>query len=146
VAATGNWAEAEDLVQTSLAKAWRHWDRVAAADNREAYTRRILMNSFLSARRRRWRAEQSHATVQPRPLGDTADLVALRSSLLAALAQLSARQRAAVVLRFFDDLPEAQVAEVMGCRLGTVKSATAKALKRLRVQPGLQGLVQEAQP
>ena len=51
-----------------------------------------------------------------------------------------------MVLRFFDDLPEAKVAQVMGCRLGTVKSTTAKALERLRVQPGLQGLVQEAQP
>lgn len=143
---TGNWQEAEDLVQTSLAKAWRHWDRVATADNPEAYTRRTLMNSFLSARRRRWRAEQPDATVQPPPVGDPADLVALRTSILAALAQLSARQRAAVVLRFFDDLPEAQVADVMGCRLGTVKSTTAKALERLRVQPGLNGLVQEAQP
>ncbi len=143
---TGSWEEAEDLVQTSLAKAWRHWDRVSSADDPEAYTRRTLLNSYLSARRRRWRAEQPHEAVQPPPVGDSADQVALRTSVLAALAQLPARQRAAVVLRFFDDLPEAKVAQVMGCRLGTVKSTTAKALERLRVQPGLQGLVQEAQP
>ncbi len=143
---TGSWEEAEDLVQTSLAKAWRHWDRVCAADNPEAYTRRVLLNSFLSARRRRWWAEKPHEAVQPPPIGDSTDLVALRTSVLAALARLPARQRAAVVLRYFNDLPEAKVADIMGCRLGTVKSTTAKALDRLRVQPGLQELAQEAQP
>jgi RNA polymerase sigma-70 factor (sigma-E family) len=141
---TGNWEEAEDLVQLSLAKVWRHWDRVNAADNRHAYTQRVLINSFLSARRRRWRGERPEATPPQPPAGDWADRMALRVSVQVALRQLSARQRAVVVLRFFEDLSEAQVADLLGCRLGTVKSTTAKAIERLRAQPGLQALLEEA--
>ena len=76
---------------------------------------------------------------------DPSDSVAERATIGAALAALSARQRAAVVLRFFDDLPEAQVAEIMGCRVGTVKSTTASAVERLRATPGLRGLFEEVQ-
>ncbi|MGH9122207.1 MAG: SigE family RNA polymerase sigma factor [Acidimicrobiales bacterium] len=140
---TGNWDDAEDLVQISLAKVWRHWDRVAGADSPEAYTRRTMLNSFLTSRRRRWHGEQPYSTLDPAPVGDAADYVAVRTSVMEALAHLSPRQRAAVVLRFFDDLGEAQVAEAMGCRPGTVKSTTSKALSRLRLEPGLQGLVEQ---
>ena len=143
---TGDWGEAEDLVQSALAKVWRHWDRVVAADSSEAYARRILLNCFLSARRRRWRVERPDGTIEPAPVEDSANLVVLRESVLEALARLSRRQRAVVVLRYFDDLSEAQAADVMGCRLGTVKSTTARAMERLRAQPGLRELFQEVQP
>lgn len=142
---TGSWVEAEDLVASSLAKVWRHWDRVSVANARDAYVRRMLVNVFLSSRRRLWRLEQPHAAPEPPAVKDLSDSVVVRATLEAALAELSARQRAAVVLRFFDDLPEAQVAEIMGCRVGTVKSTTAKAIERLRVMPGLQGLFEEVQ-
>lgn len=142
---TGSWDEAEDLVASSLAKVWRHWDRVSVADARDAYARRMLVNVFLSSRRRLWRLEQPHAAPEPPAVRDPSDSVAVRATIEAALAELSARQRAAVVLRFFDDMTEAQVADVMGCRVGTVKSTTAKAVERLRVMPGLQGLFEEVQ-
>lgn len=142
---TGSWEEAEDLVASSLAKVWRHWDRVSVANNRDAYARRVLMNVFLSSRRRLWRLERPHAAPEPPAADDPSDSVAMRATIEAALVQLSARQRAAVVLRFFDDMSEAQVADVMGCRVGTVKSTTAKAVARLRVTPGLQGIFEEVQ-
>lgn len=142
---TGSWDEAEDLVASSLAKVWRHWDRVSVADARDAYARRMLVNVFLSSRRRLWRLEQPHAAPEPTAVRDPSDSVAVRATIEAALAELSARQRAAVVLRYFDDMTEAQVADVMGCRVGTVKSTTAKAVERLRVMPGLQGLFEEVQ-
>ncbi len=143
---TGNWAEAEDLVQSSLAKVWRRWDRVCETDSPEAYARKLLLNTFLSSRRRRWIGERADEAPQPAPVGDPADLVAVQVSVRSALARLSSRQRAAVVLRFFDDLSETQVAEALGCRVGTVKSTTAKALERLRIHPGMRQLLQEAQP
>ena len=141
---TGNWEEAEDLVQTALAKAWRHWDRVVTADSPEAYARRILSNSFLSSRRRRWWGERPVSEVEPVPSGDQSEQVALRAAIEAGLKQLTARQRAAVVLRYFSDLSEAEVAEIMHCRVGTVKSTTARAFELLRAQPGFDGLLREA--
>ena len=142
---TGTWEEAEDLVALSLVKVWGHWDRVSVANAREAYARRILVNVFLSSRRRLWNLERPHAAPEPPAVKDPSDSVAVRATIGAALAALSARQRAAVVLRFFDDLPEAQVAEIMGCRIGTVKSTTARAVERLRATPGLRGLFEEVQ-
>lgn len=142
---TGNWASAEDLVQTALAKAWRHWDRVAAAYDAEAYVRRVLVNCFVSDRRRRWRAERPVPMVPEPPGRDTTAVVALQVSVHGALAALAPRQRAVIVLRYFADLTEAEVADLLGCRVGTVKSTTAKALQRLRQQPGLGGLLEEVQ-
>lgn len=142
---TGDWAAAEDLVQTALARTWRHWDRVAAADDPDAYVRRVLMNSFTSAWRRRWRGEVPTRDLPDRPGGDVADEVVLRLSVQSALARLPRRQRAVVVLRYVEDLSEAQVAQVLGCAVGTVKSSGSKALARLRQEPGLAGLLEGVQ-
>lgn len=142
---TGSWEEAEDLVASSLVKVWRHWDQVSVANDRDAYARRMLVNTFVSSRRRLWRLEQPHAAPEPPAVDDPSDAVAERATIDAALDLLSARQRAAVVLRFFDDLSVGQVAGVMGCRVGTVKSTTAKAVERLRAAPGLQGVFEEVQ-
>jgi len=82
----------------------------------------------------------------PEPPGrDTTAVVALQVSVHGALAALAPRQRAVIVLRYFADLTEAEVADLLGCRVGTVKSTTAKALQRLRQQPGLGGLLEEVQ-
>jgi RNA polymerase sigma-70 factor (sigma-E family) len=139
---TGNEATAEDLVQTALAKTWTRWPRIVRQEAPEAYVRRVMVSTFLTWNRRRWRAEQPTAIVPD--IADPSDRYAasdLRTSLVAALAALPPRQRTVVVLRYFDDLTEAQTADVMECSLGTVKSQTAKAFGTLRGYPQLRGLV-----
>lgn len=136
---TGDPHRAEDLVQTALGKAWPHWHRVSSGGSFEAYVRKVLFTTYVAWWRRKWNAEVP--TAEPpepadRPIGD-ADRVALQRDVAAALATLPRGQRAVVVLRYFDDLTEAQAAEVLGCSVGTVKSQTAKALAALRSSPAL---------
>ncbi|BEP13963.1 SigE family RNA polymerase sigma factor [Acidothermaceae bacterium B102] len=143
---TGDWFAAEDLVQTSLAKTWPRWERLVQDGAPELYVRRVMINTYATWWRRRWRHE-----VATQDLPDAVDRddvyaqVDLRSVLSAALAGLPNRQRATIVLRFMDDLTEAQTAEVLGCSIGTVKSQTAKALTHLRHYPGLSVASWEAQ-
>ena len=132
---TGDQHLAEDLVQSALVRTHRAWSRVSALGNAEAYTRKAMYHLQVSWWRRRRTAEafpsdglQRTAAAEP----DHAELTALRLSLRTALGQLPPRQRAVVVLRFFDDLTEAQAAEVLGVTIGTIKSQTARALARLR--------------
>ncbi len=127
-------AEAEDLVQECLLKVARRWPRVRRMEQPRAYARRILVNLALDGARGRARrrseleprASASPVTVDPLPGIET------RAELLQALGQLPARQRAVLVLRYFNDLTEAQVAEVLGCSPGTVKSSASRGLARLR--------------
>ncbi len=126
--------EAEDLVQECLLKVARRWPRVRRMEQPRAYARRILVNLALDdARRRAQRrrelepgASASLGAVDPLPAFET------RSELIQALGQLHERQRAVLVLRYFNDLTEAQVAEVLGCSPGTVKSSASRGLARLR--------------
>jgi RNA polymerase sigma-70 factor (sigma-E family) len=137
---TGDQGEAEDLVQAALAKAWMRWGRILRQDAPEAYVRRIMLSTFLTWRRRRWRGEVLVADVPEQPdRRDNFTDVDRRSAVLAALRELPPRQRAVVVLRYFDDLTETQTAEAMGCSMGTVKSQSAKALARLRTCEPLRG-------
>lgn len=141
---TGDWWAAEDLVQSALAKAWRHWDRVVRADDPDAYVRRVLANTFATGLRRRWRGELVTATLPDGPVGGELEAeTASRLTVQAALSRLPPRQRVVVVLRFVDDLSERQVAAVLGCAVGTVKSTTAKALERLRADPDVAELLKE---
>lgn len=135
---TGDWAAAEDLVQTAFVRAWPHWRRLDDERAAEAYVRRVMLNAYLSARRRRWRGETPTADL-PEHAAPAAD-ADLRGALVEAVRRLPRRQRAVVVLRFFDDLTEAQTASVLGCSVGTVKSQTSKALAGLRRDPRLAGL------
>jgi RNA polymerase sigma-70 factor (sigma-E family) len=131
---TGDWHAAEDLVQAALVRVWPRWTRVVAAGDPDAYVRRVLVNVYLSARRRRWRGEYPTGALPDPPSGaDEFASVDLRDAVARALSALGRRQRAVVVLRYFNDLPEVQVAAVMGCSVGTVKSQSAKALAKLRV-------------
>jgi RNA polymerase sigma-70 factor (sigma-E family) len=130
---TGNEQAAEDLVQMALAKAWQSWARIDG--NHEAYVRRIMINEFASAWRRRWRGEVPTADLSE--LARVDDDVSTRQVLLSALATLPRRQRAVVVLRFFHDYTEAATAEAMGISVGTVKSQTFKALAALRISAEL---------
>jgi RNA polymerase sigma-70 factor (sigma-E family) len=133
-------ASAEDLVQECLFRVARRWHRVRSMEHPKAYARRILINLALddSKRRRRHHSEldlRDRPTVEDRPDEAAAralGMVETTSELIDGLGALAPRQRAALVLRYFDDLSEAQVAELLGCSVGTVKSTTSRALDRLR--------------
>ena len=140
---TGDWALAEDLVQTALVRSWPRWERIWRRGDPEMYVRRVMVNTWAGWRRRRWRAEQPSGAVPDSPAaGDLAAEAALRVAVRGALGSLSDRQRAVLVLRVFDDLSEAQVAEVLGCAVGTVKSTMARAVARLRADPRLGELLE----
>jgi RNA polymerase sigma-70 factor (sigma-E family) len=133
---TGDCALAEDLVQAALVRSWPKWERISRLDNPELYVRRVMVNLWASWSRRRWRGEHVTESVPDRQSpGDLAAEVAARLAVRSALGSLTARQRAVLVLRVFDDLPEAQVAQMLGCAVGTVKSTLSQALARLREQP-----------
>ncbi|WP_327182985.1 SigE family RNA polymerase sigma factor [Streptomyces sp. NBC_01334] len=135
---TGDVHHAEDLTQTALAKAYRSWRRISRSDNPEAYVRRMLV-SCNSDRFRKRRVTEALTAAPPERAGrdEGAGRVEERGSLLAGLAQLPPKQRAVVVLRYWEDLSEAEVAEVLGCSPGTVKSQASKGLAKLRMNPGL---------
>ncbi|WP_330345399.1 SigE family RNA polymerase sigma factor [Streptomyces longwoodensis] len=135
---TGDAHHAEDLTQTALAKAYRSWRRVARADNPEAYVRRMLVTCN-SDRFRKRRVTESLTAAPPEVAwrDEGAGRVEERGVLLDALAALPPKQQAVVVLRYWEDLSEAEVAEVLGCSTGTVKSQASKGLAKLRACPGL---------
>jgi RNA polymerase sigma-70 factor (sigma-E family) len=140
---TGDWALAEDLVQTALARSWPRWERIRRRDDPEIYVRRVMVNTWSTWSRRRWWGERASAALPDAPApGDLAGELATRMAVRSALGSLTPRQRAVLVLRVFDDLPEAQVAQVLNCAVGTVKSTMAKALARLREDPRLAELME----
>ncbi|WP_137295115.1 SigE family RNA polymerase sigma factor [Nocardioides dongxiaopingii] len=131
----GDRAEAEDLVQSALAKTYASWGRVRSLEAAPAYARTTLVNTATSwFRRRSWRNERPTETLpDPGAVGsDPSD----RPALLAALAQLPPRQRAVVVLRYYDDLSVAETASALAISEGTVKSQTSDALTKLRALLG----------
>ncbi|MBB5790694.1 SigE family RNA polymerase sigma factor [Jiangella mangrovi] len=129
-ALTGDPHTAEDLVQGALVKLVRRWHKV---DNPEAYVRRTMYHDFAGRwRRRKAVREDSVAVLPDRPVTDAADDVPHRLDLRQALLRLTPRQRAVLVLRYYEDLPEREVAEILGCSVGTVRSQTARSLARVR--------------
>jgi RNA polymerase sigma-70 factor (sigma-E family) len=130
---TGDWHTAEDLTQTCLAKLYRVWDRLDTGVDPDSYLRRMLVNTHRSWWRARWRREAPVEVVPDRAIGgDGQERQALADTVRRALATLPARQRAVLVLRYFEDLPEAQVAELLGCSVGTVKTHASRGIGRLR--------------
>jgi RNA polymerase sigma-70 factor (sigma-E family) len=129
---THDHALAEDLLQTALAKAWGAWRRIEG--NHEGYVRRILVTTYATWWRRKWRGE-----VPTETLPEVADGAGPedRIDLWTALGRLPRKQRAAVVLRYYEGLTEAETAVVLGCSVGTVKSQTSRALAKLRIDPAL---------
>ncbi|HET7530235.1 MAG TPA: SigE family RNA polymerase sigma factor [Mycobacteriales bacterium] len=126
----GNWHRAEDLTQTAFAKLYAAWPRLRDEGAAEAYLRRTLLRTYLDDNRRAWRGEHPTETLPETPVVDpSADD---RMVLLDALAQVAPRQRACLVLRYFDDLSVEDTAEVLGCSTGTVKSNTSRGLDTLR--------------
>lgn len=139
---TGDWASAQDLVQTALAKTWPAWDRIRRSDDPEVYVRRVLVTTYATWWRRRWRSEAPAGVLPETAAGtDAYDDVDRRTVVASALAGLTRGQRAVVVLRYFDDLTEVQTAAALGCSVGTVKSQHARALTVLRGSAQLAALV-----
>ena len=129
---TGDRQHGEDLVQTTLAKAYGSWSKVRRADEPVAYVRRIMVNTHLSVLRRFMSGEQVVELVPDRGTDDAQTAHADSHEMRRALLQLSPRVRTAVVLRYFEDLSEAETARVMGCSTSTVNNHVSKGLAALR--------------
>jgi RNA polymerase sigma-70 factor (sigma-E family) len=123
---THDHALAEDLLQTSLAKAWFAWKKIHGEP--EPYVRKILVNTYATWWRRKWNGEQPTETLPEGVLEDVSE----PTDLWAAMERLPRRMRAVIVLRYFEDLTEVQTADVLGCSVGTVKSASSRGLVKLR--------------
>ena len=125
---------AEDTVQEVLVKAHRHWERISALDVPDQYVRRMVVNEYLSWRRKWWRFVPSAVLriddVEP----GHEDRQAERAALAEELAKLPAKQRAVIAMRYYADMSDADIAETLSCRQSTVRSQAFRALARLRVE------------
>ena len=130
----GDWAHAEDVLQSALTKTYLAWRRLGEIEAVEAYTRRVLVTTATSWWRRRWHGERPTDVLPDRPIPDWLDEHAQRQELWQYVHALPVRQRAVLVLRFYEDLTEADTARVLGVAVGTVKSQCARALRTLRTR------------
>ncbi|MEE4541160.1 SigE family RNA polymerase sigma factor [Streptomyces sp. V4-01] len=140
-ALTPNPADAEDLLQTALTKTYLAWDRIDDHRAVDGYVRRTLVNTRTSQWRKR-KVDEFSTDELPEPAAaaqpDLTEQQAQRDALLRAIARLPPRQRAMVVLRYYEDMSEVQTAETLGVSVGTVKSAVSRALGKLRDDPELE--------
>ncbi|MEV4809516.1 SigE family RNA polymerase sigma factor [Micromonospora avicenniae] len=134
---TGDPHQAEDLVQETMVRVQLNWRRVTRADSPERYVRRMLTNQYIDWRRGSWvrrvllRAEPDEAMPEPT---DHAQSSVDRDQIWTWLARLPRRQRATLVLRYYEDLPDAEIADILGCAVGTVRSSISRALATLRTE------------
>ena len=135
---TGDWATAQDLVQHACVETWAKWSSVEVPD---AFARTVMVRAASKWWRRRWRSDVD-LDAAPEPGSDPYPRVDRQDAVVRALQSLPARSRAVLVLRFFDDLSEAETAAALGWPVGTVKSTTSRALAALRAA-GLESLQQE---
>jgi RNA polymerase sigma-70 factor, ECF subfamily len=136
----GDWATAEDLLQTALTKTYLAWKRLGRIDAVEPYTRKVLVNTSTSWWRRRWHGERPTEVLPETAITDGLDERLERDALWRHVRDLPARQRAVLVLRFYEDQSEAETARLLGVSVGTVKSQCSRALASLRVRLGEQGI------
>jgi RNA polymerase sigma-70 factor (sigma-E family) len=129
---TGEWHLAEDLVQTALTKVWFRRNSLRSSAALESYTRTVMVNTSTQWWRRKWRGEMPTGELPEEHAREEYGAVDNRDLLLRALATLPRRTRATLVLRYFEDLPEAEIAQIMGCSVGTVKSTVSRGLAKLR--------------
>ena len=134
---TGDWAGAEDLTQEVLLRTWRRWNHLRGMTTKEAYVRKMLLSTFLTRQRRRWRLERPAAVLDDVSTGGEADRIDDAVDLTRLVSSLPPRQRAVIALRYVFDYTESDVAELMGTSVGTVKSQHAKALRALRADAHL---------
>jgi RNA polymerase sigma-70 factor (sigma-E family) len=138
----GDWHHAEDAVQSVLTKLYVHWDKVERKQALDAYVRTMLVRATLEQRRRVWWRRELSVAELPDTVAHPSDSTEERLALAAALAQMPPRQRAVIVLRFWEDLDVAQTAAALGCSEGTVKSQSSRGLdsmRRLLSDPYLEG-------
>jgi len=135
--------DAEDAVQDALIRCYGAWGRVSAADDRDAYVYRVLVNGIARSRRRKWHGEIPFQELpEPPPTDDDpASTVSLSHSIRASLDRLGHEQRQVLVLRYFADLTEAQIATVLGIAPGTVKSRASRAIAALSEDESLGDLI-----
>jgi RNA polymerase sigma-70 factor (ECF subfamily) len=136
----GDWATAEDLLQTALTKTYLAWKRLGQIEAIEPYARRVLVNTATSWWRRRWHGERPTEFLPERAAPDRLDEQLERDVLWRHVKALPARQRAVLVLRFYEDMSEAQTAALLNISAGTVKSQTSRALGTLRQRLAAEGL------
>ena len=132
----GNHSDAEDVAQQTLIKAHRSWSRVTTSGSPNAYVRRMLTNTYLSERRPRKRKLELLTDTPPEPASAPPAGSEERMALWPHVKALPPRQRAVIVLRYYEDLNEAEIADALGCSRGNVKSTAHRALKALRAAIG----------
>lgn len=128
----GDWALAEDLLQTALTKTYLSWGRIRDQNARESYVRATLATTATSWWRRKWTGERATAVLPETAVADPGSRLDDRDALWRLVLTLPVRQRAVLVLRFYEDLSEAETAHTLGLSPGTVKSHTSRALATLR--------------
>jgi RNA polymerase sigma-70 factor (sigma-E family) len=133
---TGDPHSAQDLVQNTLTKLYLAWDRIEQRDRVDAYARRVLVNEHRSTWRRAWRRHEVVSDVLPDAGAPSIEPDVERDAVWAFVASLPPRQRAVIVLRYYEDLTEAETADLLGITRGTVKSQAHKALAALRASVG----------
>jgi RNA polymerase sigma-70 factor (ECF subfamily) len=136
----GDWGAAEDLLQVALTKTYLAWKKLGHIDAVEPYARRVLVNTATSWWRRRWHGEKPTETLPERPVSDGLEARVEREALWRHVKELPTRQRAVLVLRFYEDMSEADTAALLGVSVGTVKSQCARALAALRTRLGESGI------
>jgi RNA polymerase sigma-70 factor (sigma-E family) len=129
--------QAQDLVQTTLMRCYVKWAKVQRADNRDAYVYRVLLNCHRDSRRRRWWGERPTDTLPERSVRDTAEQLVAADAIHQAMRDLSHDHREVVVLRYYAQMTESQIAEFLGIPIGTVKSRHVRAMAKLAVSPHL---------
>lgn len=134
---TGNRADAEDLVQAALAKTYLAWDRIEDRGALDGYVRRAMINTHISWWRRRRLEEYPTDTIPDQAVADPSGASDLYDALRRAVDRLPQRMRTAVVLRYFEDMTEAEIAAMLGVSLGTVKSTVSRAVAKLRIDAEL---------
>jgi RNA polymerase sigma-70 factor (sigma-E family) len=134
----GDRATAEDLSQEVLTRVYAGWDRIGVMDRPELYARKMILNEFLSWRRRSWRlvpvADAETAGRRPSVVPDHAHQHSERDGLLAEIGKLPRRQRAVLVLRYYEDRADTEIAELLGCAPATVRAHASRGLAALRVE------------
>ena len=136
---SGDWFLADDLVQDALIRIYGAWPRLERSGDVSAYARRVLLNLYLDHRRRPWRRERP-TDQMPDRAAQASETVDNRDKLLAALLKVPPRQRAVLVLRFWEDLSIEQTARTLGTSTGNVKSQTSRGVSNLRAALAEQGV------
>jgi RNA polymerase sigma-70 factor, ECF subfamily len=142
----GDWATAEDLLQIALTKTYLAWKRLGHIEAVEPYARRVLVNTATSWWRRRWHGERPTEVLPESAAADRVEESLERDALWRHVRELPNRQRAVLVLRFYEDQSEAETARLLGVSVGTVKSQASRALATLRLRLSAEGIEPAARP